>query len=118
MTTDKGLRLAEQSLRAWQNGNILLWAAIPCTGGSTWQRVNEHLYKERGDQTALKRLGQLRRTAEVLRVNFEKLSKIVSAKGGIVAVEWPAHCMYWKLPAVVSFVEKYKMSEEYINGCA
>ncbi len=44
MTTSKGLRLAEQSLRSWQNGNILLWAAIPCTGGSTWQRVNEHLY--------------------------------------------------------------------------
>ncbi len=118
MTTSKGLKIAEKSLRAWPNRNILIWAAIPCTGGSTWQRVNEHLYAQKGDEAALKRLAHLRKEAEILWANFEKLAKVVYDRGGIIAVEWPANCMYWKLPAISKFAEKYNLSDAYINGCA
>jgi hypothetical protein len=42
MTTDEGLDYALKALQdpVARDGKVLLWSAIPCTGGSTWNRFN------------------------------------------------------------------------------
>ena len=38
VTTAKGLQIAMEAVK---RPNCLLWVAIPCTGGSSWQHINK-----------------------------------------------------------------------------
>ena len=61
MTTPSGIKKAFSDLRGWTGqGDMALWSAIPCTGGSSWQYVNEVMYERTGNENALKRLKGLR----------------------------------------------------------
>ena len=44
MTTDEGV---SKALAVAQRKNVLLWASIPCTGGSPWQRITKRLASAR-----------------------------------------------------------------------
>ena len=59
------------------------------------------------------------------RLLFTKLSKnavIVMDRtleaGGIVVIEWPASCTYWRLRAVKAFIKRYNVQFVRIDGCA
>ena len=41
MTTDDGYRFAQSAVNSSNKRNmVLIWSAIPCTGGSPWQNIN------------------------------------------------------------------------------
>ena len=57
MTSDNGLQKALADLKGWKGrGNVALWSSIPCTGGSSWQYVNEVIYGRTGNDRAMKRV--------------------------------------------------------------
>ena len=63
--------------------SMLLWSSIPCTGGSTWQYVNEAVYLRSNNELALQRLRGLRNVFEKLWINFERVAEGVISGGGI-----------------------------------
>eukprot|EP00975_Prorocentrum_lima_P027530 5786009-Prorocentrum_lima.AAC.1 len=60
MTTSSGLNYAKAMIRAESGKSIMLWGAIPCTGGSSWQHVKEALFRKTQNHDALERLRGLR----------------------------------------------------------
>ena len=66
--------------------NITLWASMPCTGGSTWQYVNEHMFLRNGNTKALNRLKGLRTLFRKLWVGFERIAQHVINMGGNVYI--------------------------------
>ena len=108
MTTASGIAMAHKALlRVFP----LLWAAIPCTGGSTWQHINKHLP---GGGIRLRRHWRLFRK---LWHNFEPLAEMTLSKGGHVAIEWPRGCQYWKVPRVARFLQRNKLMISDFDGC-
>ena len=42
MTADFGFRVAQAEVSTTHDDNVvLIWSAIPCTGGSPWQNINK-----------------------------------------------------------------------------
>ncbi len=91
---------------------VLLFAAMPCTGGSQWQ----HLNWGRGPATQRKILAH-RVVFEKLFRNFAKVAAAFSANGGRIAIEWPRACSYWSLTQVQSFLRKYSLVNYDFDGC-
>ena len=87
---------------------VLIWISIPCTGGTTWSYVNlQH------ESAKLK--------VEYHRHVFEKIwSSMVDSLNLIrhlnpkIAIEWPAHCIYWKFDRVGKFVENIRSLESHL----
>ena len=88
---------------------ICCWCSIPCTGGSTWQIVNVARLgvtdKLRGHWALFRRFWR----------NFERLARLVTSGGGVVALEWPNRCAYWKERAVLKLVKDF--SKAIVQGC-
>ncbi len=119
MTTRDGLDKAMLDLVIWGgHGNIALWASIPCTGGSAWQYLNEVMYERTGNQRALRRLKGLRTIFAKLWTNFEILATAVIKREGVVVIEWPSSCRYWKDPRVQKFLRQHMFNKTHIHGCA
>ena len=97
---------------------ITLWASIPCTGGSSWQYINELFYYKTGNKKALKRLRGLRTLFRRLWLNFVIIAKEVIKTGGNICIEWPLRCLYWKDPHVNQFVEQCSLDSATGHGCA
>ena len=110
-TTVRGVQYALDGIQAWVRHrrrlklviHIIVWIIIPCTGGSPWNRLN----RLRGKET--------REGIKAYVTLFEKLfdaSKIVAQKvsevGGVIALEWPTGCDYWKFQAVQDFLTKHR----------
>eukprot|EP00975_Prorocentrum_lima_P064898 12900246-Prorocentrum_lima.AAC.1 len=66
-------------IRAKSGKGIMLWGAIPCTGGSSWQHVNEALFRKTQNHDALRRLRYLRDKVRVLWKNCTILADMVVA---------------------------------------
>ena len=64
---------------------ILLWSAIPCTGGCPWTQVN--LLRFAGFRAKLNQHFDL---WNKLFDNFAIVAKAVLARGGHLALEWPS----------------------------
>eukprot|EP00975_Prorocentrum_lima_P010388 2207057-Prorocentrum_lima.AAC.1 len=71
---------------------ILLWGATPCTGGSSWQHVNEAMLKKDGNLDALRRLRDLREKFRILWKNYTIHADSVVSLGGTVVNERPQGC--------------------------
>ena len=108
MTSDKGLEIA---LAAVSQPRVHLWSAMPCTGGSPWQRIN-----------ALMPGGEARIRAHIrlfkaLWANFEIVATKCLRKGGHVSIEWPRSCAYWKRQCVMDFLARYSFESVDLDGC-
>ena len=75
------------------DGRTSLHASMPCTGGSSWQRVNRRKY---GDDIVEKHIELFHR----LWSQFSSLATQVVAQGGQISIEWPRGCAYWQYPKV------------------
>ncbi len=117
MTTQRGYRHALEAIRRYHPRQVLLWSSIPCTGGSTWQHVNEAMFKENGDMEALQRLEGLRATFRLLWQCLAKLANHVLPQGTL-CIEWPASCAYWKEEVVMRDMARWGMSDAVLHGCA
>ena len=64
MTKSCNVDTVISTIRKYNKHSITLWSSIPCTGGSSWQYINEMIYYKTGNKKALKRLRGLRTTSE------------------------------------------------------
>ena len=46
------------------------------------------------------------------------LADVITRTGGLIALEWPRGCTYWKLPKVQKFLSDYGLVESFFDGCA
>ena len=92
---------------------VLLFASIPCTGGTAWSHINAR----RGPQTRAN-IFRHRALAAKLWNNFEKAAEVCIRNGGYVAIEWPRSCLYWHWRRVKRFITKHKLTKCHLDGCA
>jgi len=90
---------------------VLIWISIPCTGGTTWSYVNlKH-------ESAKLKIEYHRHVFEKIwssMVGFLNLIRHLNPK---IAIEWPAHCIYWKLDRVEKFCGKHQLIRVTVDGC-
>eukprot|EP00975_Prorocentrum_lima_P066197 12907758-Prorocentrum_lima.AAC.1 len=103
-------------IRAKSGKNIMLWGAIPCTGGSSWQHVNEALFRKTQNYDALERLRGLREKFRVLWRNYTVLADMVVALHGTVVNEWPKGCTYWSDPDVIRYARRHDLVKYLFDG--
>ena len=109
MTTDEGV---SKALAVAQRKNVLLWASIPCTGGSPWQRITKRLASARIKIAAHIEL------FKKLWASFVTVAEVVLSHGGVVAIEWPQQCAYWEREEVKTFLAKHNLVRAIFHGCA
>ena len=85
-------------------GEVLLYASLPCVGGSPWGYINgltdsgaERIEQQQKDFTKL----------------FKSLQKLYLS----IAFELSKNCKYWKWPMVQSFLKKQDLKLYPFHGC-
>ena len=111
VTTPAGFKTALQSVSK-PSGALLLWASIPCTGGSAWQHINK---RHSNGRLLIKKHKLLFRS---IWAAFIVVAERCWLAGGHLAIEWPRGCSYWHEPDVVAFMKKYDMKLCKFSGCA
>jgi hypothetical protein len=128
MTTKYGMDYAKSRVSEANraNGDILLWSAMPCTGGSPWQNYNKRF------ESARVKIQQHIELFDKLWCNFEKLVSYTQqqikqsrnksqgqpcASRMWTAIEWPKDCSYWRLDKVRAFIYRNQLQTRVINGC-
>jgi hypothetical protein len=91
---------------------VVLWSAIPCTGGCPWNFINGRTPE-----------GQARIDDHValmmqLLERFIQIAKIVKREGGIICFEWPGRCTYWKRRDVMNMIDMLQLKCVSFDGCA
>ena len=109
MTINQGLYKAIEAVRS---DNCLLWAPIPCTGGSPWQKINS---KKPGGPERIKEHQIL---FNKIQASFRIVAKECHKHGGRIAIEWPKGCEYWRTKHVKQYIQDLKLNRVHINGCA
>ena len=99
LTTPDGLAKALDAVDT-PNAIIVQFGALPCTGGSQWQRLNLH----RGNADTRRNILEHRRIFRVLWRNFVIVAERCIALGGGVAFEWPRSCSYWHNRGLRAFI--------------
>ena len=114
LTTDEGLAIALKWIKeAKDRGEtILLWAAIPCTGGSPWQNYNRRF------PSAAAKIRVHIKVFNKLFDNFMITAREVIQCGGIVVNEWPERCAYWRFPKVKAFFNEIMVRSVTVHGCS
>ena len=102
VTTTAGLQTALRSVSD-PTGGLLLWASIPCTGGSAWQHINK---RHSNGRLLIKKHKAL--FAKIWAA-FEIVARRCWQAGGHIAIEWPRGCSYCHEPAVIAFLCKSDM---------
>jgi len=116
MTTQEGLEYAMQALNdpVALKGNVLLWAAIPCTGGSAWNRFN---WAKGGQHMHWKIRGHWKMFRALFK-NFKILADRVKQLDGAIVNEWPLSCGYWREKEVTKYFYKHQYYTVHFDGCA
>eukprot|EP00972_Heterocapsa_arctica_P019935 2940570-Heterocapsa_arctica.AAC.1 len=89
-------------------------ASIPCTAGSTWQRINIAKH----GQPHIDRVNALKRDMEQLVRNLRELALHVRAGGGTVSFDWPRYCALWKETCVQQLIQEFHLKAVDFDGCA
>ena len=96
-----------------QHPNCVVFASLPCTGGSPWQIVNKR-------HPACRRL--LKKHHKLFNELFNSLVSLFRqfANHGPIPIlfEWPRCCRYWKKPKVAQFLKKWDLASARFDGCA
>jgi hypothetical protein len=108
MTTKGGLEYALGYAQRSDAGCIMLFGALPCTWGTSWQYMRERL---RGsDPKYRQHMDELYDQFKRLLRNFVLLARVVNARGGYIVFEWPAFNRLWKEPTVLAMERSSKCS--------
>lgn len=101
VTTVSGRQFVIDKINAANKNHqqIMLFASMPCTGGSLWGNINRH--KQGGEAKLRKHWTLFRKIWKC----FEECAILVLNLGGCVALEWPKGCRYWKWDFVRAFLE-------------
>ena len=93
-------------------GPVLLFGALPCTGGSPYQHLNWY----RGAETRRKIRQHWAVFAKLWR-NFKVVAEACRAHGGHVALEWPRSCAYWQRGDVKRALHRWGCTKHHFDGC-
>ena len=111
MTRDDTLRAVINVLKAY-DVRVLVWFAIPCTGGCPFARINAG----RSPKAKL-RLGEHWTLFELL---WDKAAKVMLAArelGAVIAFEWPTSCEHWWREEVWRHMTDMQYHYLEIHGC-
>ena len=111
LRTPRGRAIALSAVRT--NPNVLLWVAIPCTGGCQLQNIN----MTKGPTTVAK-IEQHRADMKLMWDNLIPVAEANRRRGGRIAIEWPSENDYWRLDYVQDFVAKFGLYKAKCQGCA
>ena len=89
-------------------------ASIPCTAGSSWQRINIR----RGGAKQRRRIAKLKEDMHLLLSNLRIVAQSVRAGGGTISFEWPRYCSLWREDAVQAFIEEFQLQKVDFDGCS
>ncbi len=103
LTTPAGLAKALAAVSD-PYAQVLLFGALPCTGGSAWQKIN--WVKGAATQNKIR---EHRATFAKLFSNFAQVAAACSANGGHIAIEWPRGCSYWSHLEVQALLRKHNL---------
>ena len=114
LTTEDGLQYALDSVNNTPNDHYVhLWASLPCTAGSPWQRMNRYRNPEAGA-----RIEKLMNTMYKLLKNFSIVAERVLQRGGDISFEWPTACTMWNDPEVMNMIDRFSLNKVNMHGCA
>ena len=77
---------------------VLLWASIPCTGGTAWSHINVN------HDTAKEKVKRHRSIYKRIWSAFVDLVNSMEFAKPLIAIEWPRSSTYWNETAVDKFV--------------
>jgi hypothetical protein len=114
--TTKGCRnwLAQeiQSFRESNpQGEVLLYASLPCVGGSPWGYINAMT------DTGAERIEQQQKEFTKLFKLLQSLIQQIDGPHFSIAFELSKNCKYWKPPLVQSFLKKNNLKQYPFHGC-
>ena len=92
--------------------HVLIWASLPCTGGTPWNFINNKI------PSARKKVANHRKLFNVLWKSFGAFLDEMGHQNPSIAIEWPKGCTYWKLPKVKSILDKHGLNKCDFDGCA
>ena len=116
LRTRKGGNIAKQ-MAGEANAQTLLWASIPCTGGSARVDMNLSMAAKAGRQATIDKIEAHIDDFEKIWVNFKAVARMVRSAGGKIAIEWPRRCKYWKFPDVKAFILEMGLVKATFHGC-
>ncbi|MFM7981845.1 MAG: hypothetical protein ACKPKO_21255, partial [Candidatus Fonsibacter sp.] len=98
------------------SANVFFYCS-PCTGGSSWQKLNLDLARRKGwKHTVVKLIGHWDLHWR-LWTGFERVVRHCADIGASVLLEWPRYCSYWGEPKVSSFLRDMNFSYTDFDGC-
>ena len=113
VTTSEGLAFVMDIIDRCDGPRTLLWAAMPCTGGSPWQHYNKQF------PNARKKIREHIRVFHKIFQAFTLCAGKLVTKGGIVINEWPKGCSYWKNSQVTAaFADLGLRHQAIVHGCS
>ncbi len=92
--------------------NDAMFFAGPCTGGSSWARLN----RTRSVETAM----LIRRRQVMFWKLFAAFERLMEPRPRVQfrsLLELPRHCDYWKDPRMIRLIEKYQGKSNEFDGC-
>ena len=95
----------------FHDGTLILYASLPCVGGSPWGNVNG-LTVEGQD-----RIKEQQKLFTKLFKSFVKLVHEVADEKTLIAFELSRNCKYWGWPMVRKFLIEHSMSMHHFDGC-
>ena len=93
---------------------VHLWTAIPCTGGTSWVRVNRVLHENYHEREK-----QLKEEFHAIWKSFIPVTRLVLKNKGHVSIEWPKTCSYWVEDCVINFMNsaRFNYKDTVFDGC-
>ena len=102
---------AAQQVKTFQKmnpqGEVLLYASLPCVGGSSWGNKNSIT------DVGAERIEQQQKEFTKL---FKSLQKLIQENFSI-AFELSKNCKYWNWPMVQSFIKRHQLKLLLFHGC-
>ena len=95
----------------FKDGVLILYASLPCVGGSPWGNVNGLTVEGQ------ERIQEQQSLFNKLFKSFAKLVDEVGDDKTLIAFELSRNCKYWKWPIVRNFLINHSMSMHHFDGC-
>ena len=93
------------------DGKLILYASLPCVGGSPWGNVNGLTVEGQ------ERIKEQQKQFTKLFKSFVKLVDEISDEHTLIAFELSKNCKYWRWPMVRKFMMERSMTPHHFDGC-
>ena len=95
----------------FNDGTLILYASLPCVGGSPWGNVNGLTVEGQ------ERIKEQQKQFTKLFKSFVKLVDEVYDERTLIAFELSKNCKYWRWPMVRRFLKERSMTTHHFDGC-